>query len=432
MEKKLGVFDLVSIGIGSIIGAGIFSMLGYGVAYTGKSVGLALICAMLLIAFQSVKTIYMASMFSLSGGMYAQSAKILPPIFTGVSAAQTITGCMSFAVYGIALADYLAQLIPATAPYQRAIAVVILVVFFFIAAKGTGWIARVQNVMAVMMYLGLGLIVVFGFKHILSNGGFTAEPYFFNGRLGFFKAIAIMSYTCNGGSMIVNFANETKNPKKTIPLAYLITTLSAALIYFLIGTAASGGFPYEQIAGKNLGYIAQQVMPQMLYLFFIICGAMFALTTSLLGGVAACVNPVIYATKDGWLPKFLDNRRNVLLMIAAVTIGTAVTGMDLDTIVSFVLVPGAITGALSNILAIRIPKLFPQEWEESSMKVPFGVFVVLMLISIAANLYTAIFSMVGMSKLLVIGNLGMTIGLFVYSYLRIKAGKVNILNSTAD
>ncbi len=432
MEKKLGVFDLVSIGIGSIIGAGIFSMLGYGVAYTGKSVGLALIFAMILIALQNVKTIYMASMFSLSGGTYAQNAKILPPIFTGVSAAQTITGCMSFAVYGIALADYLAQLIPATAPYQRIIAVVILVMFFFIAAKGTGWIAKVQNVMAVMMYAGLALIVIFGFIHIFKNGGFTSEPYFFNGRSGFFRAIAIMSYTCNGGSLIVNFANETNNPKKTIPFAYAVTTIAAGLIYFLIATAASGGFPYEQIAGQNLGYIAKQVMPQLLYLFFIIGGAMFALTTSLLGGIAACINPVIYATKDGWLPKFLGNRTNVLLMMAAVTIATAITGWDLDTIVSFVLVPGAITGALSNILAIRIPKVFPEEWEESTLKVPFAVFVILMLIPIAAILYTAIFSMVGMSKVLIIGNLGMTIGLFVYSYLRIKAGKINIQNSTAD
>lgn len=36
MEKKINLFDLTSIGVGTVIGAGVFSMLGYGIAYTGR------------------------------------------------------------------------------------------------------------------------------------------------------------------------------------------------------------------------------------------------------------------------------------------------------------------------------------------------------------------------------------------------------------
>ena len=35
--KKMNVFDLVSIGVGSVIGAGIFSMLGTGIYFSGPA-----------------------------------------------------------------------------------------------------------------------------------------------------------------------------------------------------------------------------------------------------------------------------------------------------------------------------------------------------------------------------------------------------------
>lgn len=37
-QNKLKLFDLVSIGVGSIIGAGIFSMLMMGLSMTGRSI----------------------------------------------------------------------------------------------------------------------------------------------------------------------------------------------------------------------------------------------------------------------------------------------------------------------------------------------------------------------------------------------------------
>lgn len=37
MNKKLNLFDLISIGVGAIIGAGVFSMMGYGIAYKSTS-----------------------------------------------------------------------------------------------------------------------------------------------------------------------------------------------------------------------------------------------------------------------------------------------------------------------------------------------------------------------------------------------------------
>ncbi|MEG2930100.1 MAG: amino acid transporter, partial [Oscillospiraceae bacterium] len=64
MEKtksKLKLFDLISIGVGSVIGAGIFSMLMTGMSMTGRSISLALVCAMVVTIMQQIRSIFMSS-----------------------------------------------------------------------------------------------------------------------------------------------------------------------------------------------------------------------------------------------------------------------------------------------------------------------------------------------------------------------------------
>ena len=54
MEKKLNLFDLISIGVGCIVGSGVFALMGVGIAYTGRGIVLALFLAMALCVLQSI------------------------------------------------------------------------------------------------------------------------------------------------------------------------------------------------------------------------------------------------------------------------------------------------------------------------------------------------------------------------------------------
>ena len=67
--KKMNLFDLISVGVGSIIGAGIFAMLSTGVSLTGRSIGIAVIFSMVLMCLQYVRSMFTASMFKLDGEM---------------------------------------------------------------------------------------------------------------------------------------------------------------------------------------------------------------------------------------------------------------------------------------------------------------------------------------------------------------------------
>ena len=128
--------------------------------------------------------------------------------------------------------------------------------FFLISVKGSGALAKVQNIMAICMYLALTIFVAFGITKVQS-GGFEGEPYFIGGIMPFLMAIAIMSFTCNGATNIINLSADSEKPKKNIPLAVILTTLICSVIYFLLGYVASGVLPYAQASESNLGQQAE-------------------------------------------------------------------------------------------------------------------------------------------------------------------------------
>ena len=128
--KKMNLFVLISVGVGSIIGAGIFAMLSTGVSLTGRSIGIAVIFSMALMCLQYVRSMFTASMFKLDGGMYAQMALILGPVLAGCGAFMNLISALSYSVFGISIANYVTQLIPGLSSYKKILALIILTVFF--------------------------------------------------------------------------------------------------------------------------------------------------------------------------------------------------------------------------------------------------------------------------------------------------------------
>lgn len=429
-DNKLNLFDLISIGVGSVIGAGIFSMLCTGMAMTGRSIALALVLAMIITIIQNIRSIFMSSMFALDGGMYSQQALILPPVFTGITAIIFVISNFSFSVFGISIAQYLTQLLPALAPFQTIISVLVITIFFLITIKGTGFLAKIQNVLAVCMYAALLIFIIFGFLSGKGTSAADTTPYFVDGSVGFLMAVAIMSFTCTGATNIINLSSSAKKPKTDIPKGIFITAVICGGIYFLLGFVASNVVPYSEVATSTLGTIAQEILPKGLYIFFVIGGAIFALSTSLLGGIAAISAPIVASAEDGWLPKAFTKKTQtgypyvVMLLMYLIAAIPALLNFSLDTIVSFILVPGMIVNVITVLKAFKLPKRYAKEWNECSLKCPYWLYCTLLVLSIIASLITAVFSLLGLSFAGIIGNVVITIFLFVYSSLRLKSGKV--------
>lgn len=110
--KKLGLWNIIGLGLGGAIGTGIFVLLGYGIAYTGRSISLvvAIGCFFMLLAYWY--NLAMPAMFVMKGGDYSMKAMLFNPFMSGVSAWMILVNGLAMSSYSVALAQYLAIAIP--------------------------------------------------------------------------------------------------------------------------------------------------------------------------------------------------------------------------------------------------------------------------------------------------------------------------------
>ena len=265
----------------------------------------------------------------------------------------------------------------------------------------------------------------------MQPGGFEGEPYFYGGGPDFLTAIALMSFACGGATKIMNVQALAENPKRDIPRAWLISSVVVAVIYALLGYVASGVAPYGTVAGQNLGFIGELFMPAGVAAFFIIGGALFSLSTSLLSSIPGVPMTIMGMAADGWLPKFFSKKINVYITLFIINAVPILLGFSLDDIISMVLVPSMLVTAVKNYRGMKLPEMYPKEWEHSELKISKAVFRTLMGISIVTSLTTSLFSLRNLTLPLAIGSLVMSVIVFVYPWLRLKQGCVKIV-STAD
>lgn len=429
MEKKLNLFDLISIGVGCIVGSGVFALMGFGIAYTGRGITIALFLAMALCVLQSIAFPLLTSIFELDGGEYAINSLVIPRMWSGFAVGRDILfRAGSLAVTAIAVVQYLEKLFPGVAAYGKLMALLVLTLAFLCAVAGDKFAAGVQNIMCIFMYAALGLFVVYGFLNMDRNA-YAGESMFPNGLTGLVSAIALMSYTCNGFQYVVNMGKAAENPRKNIPLAFGLSAFVGAAIYGLIGFAATHTHSFREIGGMNLGGIAQMIMPNGLYLFFIVGGALFALCTSLLGAIVSGYRPLMASAKDGWLPDILSRTTKkgapyVLALLYLLGSVPILLGMDLGDVATICLFPGAINKVIINIYAMSVPTRFEKSWKNSGLRLSVGMYRFLLVISSIAAVVLGIFYFI--SNDLKAAMLLVTAGIFVYGFLVDKFGNIHI------
>lgn len=431
VQKKLSLFDLISIGVGCIIGSGVFALMGVGINFAGRGITLALFIAMGLCVLQSLSLPLLTRIFEVEGGEYTANSLICPTLVTGFTVGRDLVfRCGSQAVTALALTSYLTRLFPALENYQKPVSLLVMVVAFACVMAGDKMAARVQNVMCIFMYVALAMFVVFGVMKI-NPAAYNGEPMLPNGTEGLIMAVALMSYTCNGFQYVVNMGKGAENPTRNIPLAFCLSALVGAVIYGLIGFAATHAYAYGDIAGTNLGGIAEMMMPHGFYMFFLVGGAIFALSTSLVGGLVSCYRPLMSCARDGWLPAAMGKatkKGNIpyvmfaLLILAAAAI---IAGLDLGDIATICLFPGAIQKVLVNFYALSVPTRYAKEWKASGFSISVAVYKALLIISSVAAIILGYFYFTTNEDLRII-MIVVTVGICIYTALCTKFGHIDI------
>ena len=437
LNKTLGFMDLMSIAVGQIIGSGVMVMSIAALGMTGRSVNIAFVVAAVFTCFGALPTIFMGSTIRAMGGFYTQAAIFVGDKFAGYYAVTYIFNRMSLALFGTGLASYTIQLVPGLAPYATPLAIGYLVLFFVLNFFGTEWMAKAQTFMFYLLVVALIMFTAFGLPKVQWAGYFGnelfGEPLFTNGISGLLEAASYLTFATGGATVIVSFSAEAVNPTKDIPVVIIASTVGVAVLYAFMSSCIGGILPASEVmAAGNLSVIAKMIMPAPCYYFFIICGACFALGTTLNSSIASAVKPLFAAAADGWFPPVFArlNKHKVpyawLMMFAIVNVTAIVSGMNISMMGKLVLFIGNINSVFLIVGIMKLPKLFPEPWAKSPFHVSNTMLYVLLSLSLAVTLMQAYMNCQNQPTWVIVSNVVMFIFAFVYSKVMLKSGKVKV------
>jgi basic amino acid/polyamine antiporter, APA family len=430
-KKKLNFIDILCIGIGGAIGSGIFILMGYGIAYTGRSVSVALILGSVVMLLAYMYNIFLVSMFPFRGGAYSQMALLFTPTLTGVNAIFLLLVGFSLSIYTTGIVSYTAAVFPGIETYSKLLSVLILTLFFAVTLRGSKFLATVQNIMVFILVASILIFIIMGSARVQS--GFLSGPDFFSsGISGFLSAVALMGFACQGTTGGIALTADTKSPTRTIPLAILCTTVVVAVLYFFMGVVSSGVLPLKQVIGSNLSVVAKEVFPSWAYVVFILGGAVLALATSLVAAIAALGYPISKIAEDGWLPKIFAKKTKsgypwaTQLAFYIICLIPILADISFSSIVSLVMIPTMLIAAYCNLACIGIPAKYPEQWQKSLFHMPMPLFVVVMSLSAAADLFVAHYDFITLKSTERIEVVAAFLACVAIAMIRIKTKAVDV------
>lgn len=369
--KKIGLFSCICIAVGIIVGAGIFGALPVAADMTGKGIVLAFILSTITIILRYYPTIITGSAIPASFGYYMHATRLAGPYlgFTQVIAAFSII--LVQAILATVFAMYFFALVPID---TRIIAVAVLLIFGAITCAGIKASGAVQNFMVLLLFSALFTFIIGGFPHIEPVNLTFSEIFFPPDQtfLAMGAAIGLLSSCLMGGYIVMNFSDEIKNPGKAIPITFIVSTCVTAAVYILLSVVMIGVTPAKEVT--TLAVVAEKFMSPAFKVFFITGGALFAALTTINATFLSGSRTLAVVARDRVIPewftrqnKFGVPQNSVLLLTICPAIITAF-GISIGTLLSAFSVLTILFGIILFIPVIRLPKRYPNSYENSYLK----------------------------------------------------------------
>jgi amino acid transporter len=304
-----------------MIGAGIFVLTGMGAAEAGPALIAAFGLNGLIALIVGACYAELAAMMPRDGGVYVWAKPAFGPLL-GFAAGwmSWFAQAIACALYATAFGSFAVELgntiggleVPIALHWRAALSVGLLVVLLAVNYRGASSAGRLEvavtslKVAILVVVIAGGLVTMWG-KNDLSQ---AYTPFMPQGWLGLFGAMGLTFVAFEGYEVIVQTAEEVKDPRRTIPRAILISILVAVTIYVFVaivlfgGVTVPGGLPVYQFLGEfgELGIMeaAGQFIP---YGKPILLVAGLASTASALNATIYGSTRIAYALgRDGDLP----------------------------------------------------------------------------------------------------------------------------------
>ena len=388
LKRHLTATNLTLLGVGCVIGAGIFVLTGTAAAlHAGPAVALSFVISAFGCLLAGLCYAEFASMIPVAGSAYTYSYATMGEFIAWVIGWDLVLEyAIAAATVSISWSRYLVKFLegfdihlPSSlvlCPWDGGIinlpAAFIIAFASLLLISGTEGSSKV-NLAIVILKIAVVLVFIFlGWKYINTanytpyipaNKG-TFGEYGFSGII---RAAAVVFFAFIGFDAVSTAAQETKNPKKNMPIGILVSLLICTVLYILFAHVMTGVVNYTAFKGHdgiapvaividNMGKADAFgiVHPDYPWLNKAILLAILAGYTSVILVMLLGQSRVFYSmSKDGLLPKAFSKihpvyrtpvKSNILLLVVvgvfAALVPARVAGemTSIGTLLAFILV----------------------------------------------------------------------------------------------
>lgn len=344
LKRTLTAWSLVALGIGAIIGAGLFVRTATAAAQNaGPSVTIGFIVAAIGCALAGLCYAELSSSIPISGSAYTYTYATMGELLAWIIGWDLILEyAVGAATVGIAWSEYLNNLLvnvlhTSPIPYELCHSpfqtssdgvsgMINLPALFIVAAisllliRGTQESAFVNGIIVVVKVAIVVMIIIFGWSfinpvnhtpYIPESSIFTDEHgvgHSFGGVMGILGAAGTVFFAFIGFDAVSTAAQETKNPKRDMPIGILGSLAICTVLYILFAHVLTGIATVEDFrtGGKeaSVAFAIGKYMIGYQWLAQFVTVAILAGFSSVILVMLLGQSRVFYAMgKDGLLPK---------------------------------------------------------------------------------------------------------------------------------
>ncbi|MGB4270699.1 MAG: APC family permease [Spirochaetota bacterium] len=374
LKRVLGLPAVTFIAVGFTIGGGVFVFTGIVLKMVGSALPLAYLLAVVPVFLSMLPLAMLGSAIPSVGGNYKYPSRMVSPgiAFVGIWIYVLATFFGQIPLYSISCARYISTFYPELSLKMCAIALVTL--FYIVNLIGIKPAATVQAVMVIVL---ISALLFFSFSGIARFDAANFANFFEKGFSNLLVGVALLTFTYLGSNGIIELGGEIQNPGTTIPRAYFITFPIVTVVYFCVAVATAGSMPWQKTAqeAEPLIFLSRSFLSNAGVMFFILGGAVLALTTTLNALFIVGTKSLLIIIQDQLLPSWLGSIHAtfgtphiLLTMIWLLSIVGIVFDLSMETFASYSALGGIIIFLPILIAALKFPRLYPEKYHAAAFK----------------------------------------------------------------
>jgi APA family basic amino acid/polyamine antiporter len=233
LARRLGTFDAVIIGLGSMLGAGVFAAFSPAARVAGAGLLIGLGLAALVAYCNATASAQLAAEYPTSGGTYIYGRERLGPWWGFLAGWGFVIGKIaSCAAMALTFAAYVAP-----GAWQRPVAIAAVIILAMVNYHGVTRTVGLTKIIVAVVLATLALVVTASLSG--ANGMSSGQSWDFlaGGWYGILQSAGLLFFAFAGYARIATMGEEIRDPQRTLPRAILTALTMAVLIYLAVAVS---------------------------------------------------------------------------------------------------------------------------------------------------------------------------------------------------